>query len=139
VGIFRIAHSRARRQNRRVIVQKLPSGYALSQKIVLAFGIESCPTKKRLNRIKRERRDKTLRALPCPEIGLKWFLFALHHLGTALCFVSFLDFSGDFVLLEHRTNGQTGIKTIFDHLRRARWPLSSTQETCSCKQGSQSS
>ena len=28
----------------------------------------------------------------CSEIGLKWFLFALHDLGTALGFVSVLDF-----------------------------------------------
>jgi len=53
----------------------------------------------------------------CSEIGLKWFLFALHDLGTALGFVSVLDFSGDFVFLEHRRNGQTGIKTIFYHFR----------------------
>jgi hypothetical protein len=53
----------------------------------------------------------------CSEIGLKWFLFALHDLGTALGFVSVLDFFGDFVFLEHRRNGQTGIKTIFDHFR----------------------
>ena len=53
----------------------------------------------------------------CSEIGLKWFLFALHDLGTALGFVSALDFFGDFVFLEHRRNGQTGIKTIFDHFR----------------------
>jgi hypothetical protein len=31
--------------------------------------------------------------------------------------VSILDFFGDFVFLEHRRNGQTGIKTIFDHFR----------------------
>jgi len=31
--------------------------------------------------------------------------------------VSVLDFFGDFVFLEHRRNGQTGIKTIFDHFR----------------------
>jgi hypothetical protein len=30
----------------------------------------------------------------CSEIGLKWFLFALHDLGTALGFVSVLDFFG---------------------------------------------
>jgi len=53
----------------------------------------------------------------CSEIGLKWFLFALHDLGTALGFVSILDFLGDFVFLEHRRNGQTRIKTIFDHFR----------------------
>jgi|GEM_PF-6706361 len=53
----------------------------------------------------------------CSEIGLKWFLFALHDLGTALGFVPVLDFSGDFVLLEHRRNGQNGIKTIFNHSR----------------------
>jgi hypothetical protein len=53
----------------------------------------------------------------CSEIGLKWFLFALHDLGTALGFVSVLDFSGDFVFLEHRRNGQTGIKNIFDQFR----------------------
>jgi len=53
----------------------------------------------------------------CSEIGLKWFLFALHDLETALGFVSVLDFFGDFVFLEHRRNGQTGIKTIFDHFR----------------------
>jgi hypothetical protein len=53
----------------------------------------------------------------CSEIGLKWFLFALHDLGTALGFVSVLDFSGDFVFLEYRRDGQTGIKTIFDHFR----------------------
>ena len=51
----------------------------------------------------------------CSEIGLKWFLFALHDPGTALGFVSILDFSGDFVFLKPGRNGQTGIKTIFDH------------------------
>jgi hypothetical protein len=30
----------------------------------------------------------------CSEIGQKWFLFALHNLGTALGFVSVLDFLG---------------------------------------------
>jgi hypothetical protein len=43
----------------------------------------------------------------CSEIGLKWFLFALHDLGTALGFVSVLDFFGDFVFLEHGKNRQT--------------------------------
>ena len=37
----------------------------------------------------------------CSEIGLKWFLFALHDLGTALGFVSVLDLFGYFVFLEH--------------------------------------
>jgi hypothetical protein len=32
-------------------------------------------------------------------------LYALHDLGTALGFMSVLDFFGDFVLLEHRRNG----------------------------------
>jgi len=40
------------------------------------------------------------------------------NLGTALGFVSVLDFSGDFVFLEHGRNGQTGIETIFDDLVR---------------------
>jgi len=53
----------------------------------------------------------------CSEIGLKWFLFTLHDSETALGFVSVLDFSGDFVFLEHRRNRQTGIKIIFDHFR----------------------
>jgi hypothetical protein len=53
----------------------------------------------------------------CSEIGLKWFLFALHNLGTALGFASVLDFFGDFVFPENRRNGQNGIKTIFDHFR----------------------
>jgi hypothetical protein len=53
----------------------------------------------------------------CSEIGLKWFLFALHDPGRALGFISVLDFSGYFVFLEHRTNGQNRIKTIFDHFR----------------------
>jgi hypothetical protein len=56
-------------------------------------------------------------ALACSEIGLKWFLFALHDLGTALGFVSVVDFFGDFVFPENRRNGQNGIKTIFDHFR----------------------
>jgi len=43
-------------------------------------------------------------------------LFALHDPGTALGFVSVLDFLG-FCLLEHRRNGQNRIKTIFDHFR----------------------
>jgi len=30
----------------------------------------------------------------CSEIGLKWFLFPVHDLGTALGFVSVLDFFG---------------------------------------------
>ena len=33
----------------------------------------------------------------CSEIGLKWFLFALHDLGTALGFVCVFDFFGYFV------------------------------------------
>jgi hypothetical protein len=41
----------------------------------------------------------------------------LHDLGTALGFVPAIDFSGYFVFLEHRINGQSGIKTIFDHFR----------------------
>jgi len=41
----------------------------------------------------------------CSEIGLKWFLFALHDLGTALGFVSVLDFFGDFV---SSNTGETG-------------------------------
>jgi hypothetical protein len=53
----------------------------------------------------------------CSEIGLKWFLFALHDLGAALGFVSVLDFFGYFVFLEHRRNGQNGIKTILHHFR----------------------
>jgi hypothetical protein len=53
----------------------------------------------------------------CSEIGLKWFLFALHDLGTALGYASVLDFIGHFVLLEHRRNMQNGIKTIFDRFR----------------------
>ena len=51
------------------------------------------------------------------EIGLKWFLFSIYDLRAVLEFISVLDFSGDFVFLEHRRNGQTGIKTIFDHFR----------------------
>jgi hypothetical protein len=63
------------------------------------------------------KKKKLQSAHACSEIGLKWFLFALHVLGTALNFVSVLDFFGDFVFLEHRRNGQNGIKTIFDHFR----------------------
>jgi hypothetical protein len=37
---------------------------------------------------------EVLSAHACSEIGLKWFLFALHDLGTALGFVSVLDFFG---------------------------------------------
>jgi hypothetical protein len=37
-----------------------------------------------------------LSAHACSEIGLKWFLFALHDPG-ALDFMSILDFLGDFV------------------------------------------
>jgi len=51
----------------------------------------------------------------CSEIGLGWLLFALHDMWMALGFVYVLDFCGDFVLLEHRRNGQTGIETVFDH------------------------
>jgi len=53
----------------------------------------------------------------CSEIGLKWFLFALYDLGTALGFVSVLDLFGYFVFLKHGGNWQNGIKTIFDHFR----------------------
>jgi hypothetical protein len=52
----------------------------------------------------------------CSEIGLKWFLFALHDPGTALDFAS-VDFFLDSVFLEHRRNGQNGTKTIFDQFR----------------------
>jgi hypothetical protein len=38
-----------------------------------------------------------LSAHACSEIGLKWFLFALHDLGTASGFMSVLHFFGDFV------------------------------------------
>ena len=41
----------------------------------------------------------------CSEIGLKWFLFALHDLGTALGLVSVLHFLGDFV---SSNTGETG-------------------------------
>jgi hypothetical protein len=41
----------------------------------------------------------------CSEIGLKWFLFALHDLGTALGFVSAIDFSG---ILSFSSTGETG-------------------------------
>jgi hypothetical protein len=41
----------------------------------------------------------------CSEIGLNWLLFALHDLGTALGFVSVIDFSGDFV---SSNTGETG-------------------------------
>jgi hypothetical protein len=41
----------------------------------------------------------------CSEIGLKWFLFALHDLGTALGFVSVLDFFGVLSFPESRRNG----------------------------------
>jgi hypothetical protein len=58
----------------------------------------------------------TGRAHVCSEIGLKWFLFALHDLGTALGFVSVLDFFGDFCLFSNTgETGKTGIRTIFYH------------------------
>ena len=41
----------------------------------------------------------------CSEIGLKWFLFALHDLGTALGSVSVLDFLG---ILSCSNTGETG-------------------------------
>jgi len=41
----------------------------------------------------------------CSEIGLKWFLFALHDLGTALGLVSVLHFFGYFV---SSNTGETG-------------------------------
>jgi len=41
----------------------------------------------------------------------------LDHVEAALGFASAIDFFGDFVFLEHRRNGQTGIKNIFDQFR----------------------
>jgi hypothetical protein len=54
----------------------------------------------------------TWSAHACSEVGLKWFLFAIHDSGTALGFISGLDFFGDFVFLEHRRNGQTGKRAL---------------------------
>ena len=69
-------------------------------------------------------------ALPCSEIGLKWFLFALHDPGTIVGFVSVLDFFGDFVPSRKRDKRETGIRTIFDHFRntqRANWTSSDSE------------
>jgi hypothetical protein len=54
--------------------------------------------------------ESLLSAHACSEIGLKWFLFALHHLGTTLGFVSVLDFFGHFVFLEPEETGKTELK-----------------------------
>jgi hypothetical protein len=40
----------------------------------------------------------------------KWFLFALHDLGTALGFVSVLDFFRDFVSSNTGETGKTELK-----------------------------
>jgi hypothetical protein len=48
-----------------------------------------------------------------PKLAHKWFLFALHDPETALGSMSVLDFSGDFVFLEHRRNRQSRIKKHF--------------------------
>jgi len=59
----------------------------------------------------------------CSEIGLKWFLFALHDPGTALGFVSILDFLGDFVSSNTGETGKPELKpflTILGTRMRAR-------------------